>query len=312
MRKTRNIRHDMAKPSDHQARIERARIALDGLSVGDAFGERFFTWPPEIITQVIAGREMRESWWRYTDDTEMALSITQVLEVFGHIDQDELATLFALRYAQDPRRGYGGMAHEILRRLGQGEAWSQVSPAVFNGTGSLGNGGAMRVAPVGGYFADDYDLAVEHARRSAEVTHAHPEGQAGAIAVAVATAWAWQNRDHRGTDVPFDMLEFVASRTPDGATREGIDLANTLIGADLQTAARRLGTGQRVTAPDTVPFCLWVAARHLRSYADALWETASVFGDVDTNCAIVGGIIALSVGRDGIPAEWLAAREELK
>ncbi len=82
--------------------------------------------------------------------------------------------------------------------------------------------------------------------------------------------------------------------------------------ATVETAARRLGTGQRVTAPDTVPFCLWIAARHLNDYAEAIWETASVFGDIDTNCAIVGGIIALSVGREGIPPSWLAAREELK
>ena len=30
-------------PADHAARIERVRLALDGLSVGDAFGERFVT-----------------------------------------------------------------------------------------------------------------------------------------------------------------------------------------------------------------------------------------------------------------------------
>ena len=50
----------------------------------------------------------------------------------------------------------------------------------------------MRAAPLGGYFADDLDRVVEHARRSAEVTHAHPEGIAGATAVAVAAAWTWR------------------------------------------------------------------------------------------------------------------------
>jgi ADP-ribosylglycohydrolase len=34
----------------------------------------------------------------------------------------------------------------------------------------------MRVAPVDAYFADDLEHVVEQARRSAEVTHAHPEG----------------------------------------------------------------------------------------------------------------------------------------
>jgi ADP-ribosylglycohydrolase len=204
------------------------------------------------------------------------------------------------------------MAHEILERLGTGEPWRDVSPAVFNGTGSMGNGGAMRVAPVGAYFADNYELAVEQARLSAQVTHAHPEGQAGAIAAALATAWAWQNRDRRDSNVGGEMVAFVASRTPPGPTQDGIELAASLTGIDVETAARRLGTGQRVTAPDTVPFCLWCAARRLSSYADAIWETASVHGDIDTNCAIVGGIVAMVVGQDGIPKDWLAAREALK
>jgi ADP-ribosylglycohydrolase len=46
-------------------------------------------------------------------------------------------------------------------------------------------------------------------------------------------------------------------------------------------------------------------------FAEAMWTTASVGGDIDTNCAIVGGIVALSCGREGIPVEWLAAREAL-
>jgi ADP-ribosylglycohydrolase len=50
----------------------------------------------------------------------------------------------------------------------------------------MGNGGAMRVAPLGADFADDLDELVRQAPASAEVTHAHPEGQAGAIAMTIA------------------------------------------------------------------------------------------------------------------------------
>lgn len=292
--------------------MQRARLALDGLSVGDAFGERFFSWPPDVISQVIAGREMREHWWRYTDDTEMALAIIQLLQSHGRIDQDELALRFAARYARDDRRGYGAGAHWLLIEIGKGAPWRELAAQMFGGTGSLGNGGAMRVAPIGAYFADDYDAVIEQARLSAEVTHAHPEGQNGAIAVALATAWCGQNRDRINIESGKKMLQFVAEKTPAGTTRDGIELALTLEKAGVETAARRLGTGQRVTAPDTVPFCLWIAARHLNDYAEAIWETVSVFGDIDTNCAIVGGIVAMSTGPEGIPPTWLAAREELK
>ena len=44
---------------------------------------------------------------------------------------------------------------------------------------------------------------------------------------------------------------------------------------------------------------------------EALWTTLSGLGDRDTTCAIVGGIVACRTGVEGIPAEWLAAREPL-
>ena len=51
--------------------------------------------------------------------------------------------------------------------------------SVFGGMGSMGNGAAMRVAPLGAYWADDYSTVVEQARLSADVTHAHADGQTG-------------------------------------------------------------------------------------------------------------------------------------
>jgi len=76
-----------------------------------------------------------------------------------------------------------------------------------------------------------------------------------------------------------------------------------------EQVAKALGRGDLVTAPDTVPFCLWVAAHHLNDYPKALATAICVGGDCDTNAAIVGGIVASGVGRDGIPPDWLTAKE---
>src|SRR5207302_2263414 len=109
-----------------------------------------------------------------------------------------------------------------------------------------------------------------------------------------------------------ELFEFVLADTPEGVTREGIEEAMELSPAtEVMDAVAELGNGSRVTAPDTVPFALWCAARHLDSYVDALWAAVAAAGDIDTNCAIVGGILALANGRAGIPPEWLAAREPL-
>jgi ADP-ribosylglycohydrolase len=72
-----------------------------------------------------------------------------------------------------------------------------------------------------------------------------------------------------------------------------------------------LGNGARISAQDTVPFCLWAAAHHLDDYQDALWTTVSGLGDRDTTCAIVGGIVAMSAGFESIPKSWLESREPI-
>lgn len=297
-------------PSDSSARLERALLSLDGLSVGDAFGERFFL-PPTVLQPMLEQRALPRAPWGYTDDTEMALGIVQVLEERGHIDQDLLAKVFSARWRENPYRGYGGTAQEILQAIHEGAPWRRVSSVVFDGGGSKGNGGAMRAAPVGAWFADDLGRVVSEARASAEVTHFHPEGQAGAIAIAVAAAWACQWREQR---LPSSQLfEVVLEHTPPGATRRGLERARALpLESSPVSAAKELGSGSRVISEDTVPFSVWCAARHLDHYEEALWSTVSGLGDRDTTCAIVGGIVALSAGRDSIPAAWLEARESLK
>jgi len=295
--------------------MSRARVALDGLSVGDAFGERFFG-PASFVEVLIRHRELPPSPWWYTDDTEMALGIVEVLDAHGRIDQDVLATTFARRYAAEPRRGYGGTAHRILREIGAGRPWRDASNEVFDGMGSMGNGGAMRVAPVGAYFADEYPIIGEEACRSAEVTHASVEGQAGAIAVAVATAWTWRRGQYGAAADQAEVTELFArvlEHTPDSLTRAGVARAADLpLGFDVRTAVAALGSGLRMTAQDTVPLCIWLAARHLDDYVEAMWQTVGAGGDIDTNCAIVGGIVVMAMGAAGIPPAWLAAREELK
>jgi ADP-ribosylglycohydrolase len=60
-----------------------------------------------------------------------------------------------------------------------------------------------------------------------------------------------------------------------------------------------------------VPFVLWCAGEQLASYEAALWLTVQGLGDIDTNCAMVGGIVAAFTGAEGIPAAWKTAREPL-
>jgi ADP-ribosylglycohydrolase len=287
--------------------IDRVRLALDGLSIGDAFGERFLIEPQRIHARFLH-RQIDPAPWPWTDDTQMALSIVELMITSGTIAPDELVSRFAARY--QPFRGYGRAAHDLLQRVREGAAWEPVARGLFDGQGSKGNGAAMRAAPIGAFFAHDLDRVVLEARNSAIVTHTHPDGIAGAIATAVAAAIVWQTRN--ANPDPKEILRGVLARTPAGAVADGIAAAIEL--PDTTTtleAARILGNGSYVIASDTVPFALWSAVYHCNRFDDALWATASALGDIDTTCAIVGGIVALRVGATGIPSVWRQAREPL-
>ncbi len=306
-----NIPLEMPKlPHDHAIRLARAQRSLDGLSVGDAFGDQFFV-PGEVDR--IEHRQTLKAPWRYTDDTEMGIAIYTVLKEIGFIDQDLLAYYFGDRYHRNPNRGYGATAHRILRAIAEGRNFRQIAPVAFEGQGSMGNGAAMRASPLGAYFAtDDPSAIVEQARLSAEVTHAHFDGVAGAVAVSLAAAWASNHGPITEQAWHTDLLDFVIAHTPDSYTLAGLQKARSLQpSCSVVTAAAVLGNGTKVTAPDTVPFAIWAASHTLHDYGESLWVTVSALGDRDTTCAIVGSITCLCALASTFPAQWLAAREPL-
>lgn len=281
--------------------IERAKLALEGLSVGDAFGERLMSSVSRDYA--IPERALPKAPWKWTDDTAMAMSIVDELASAHGIDPASLAQRFARRYAIDPARGYGSGAHRVLTAIATGERYDIAAKQLFGGEGSRGNGGGMRAAPIGAYYCDDLAAVATQAANSAAPTHAHPDGVAGAIAVALAAACAFA-----GERDPRALLEAVVASTPDGPTREGVRRAMAMLRAEPVAVAAELGNGSRVLAADTVPFAVWCAATHLGDFEAALWSCASVGGDVDTTCAMVGGIVA---GAASIPDAWRASREPL-
>lgn len=298
----------MTDQIDIRNRRKLARHCLAGLSVGDAFGQQFVSQP-----ELVARREQPMYPWTFTDDTVMGIAVTQCLEINGQIDPDDLAQRFAAAFAEDPYRGYGDTAQGILRSISDGTDWKTAASAVFRGAGSMGNGAAMRVGPIGAWFYDDLDRVAEQAQMSAQVTHMHIEGQAGAIAVAVAAAkacdWFLNGVPANGRQ---ELIKAVLPFVPPSQTAEGL-MAACSVGSRVspRDAAAELGNGSQITSQDTVPFCLWAAEAYLSSYQDALWQTATAFGDLDTNCAIVGSIVALANGPNCIPEDWLLSRESL-
>ena len=103
---------------------------------------------------------------RFTDDTVLTVALADsLLHGIPYVD------LLKSYYRNYPNAGYGGRFHEW--------ALSETSVAY----GSWGNGSAMRASPVGFAFGT-LEEVLDQAKRSAEVTHDHPEGIKGAQAIA--------------------------------------------------------------------------------------------------------------------------------
>ncbi|HEX8464224.1 MAG TPA: ADP-ribosylglycohydrolase family protein [Abditibacterium sp.] len=313
------------------ARLKRALDSLEGLSVGDAFGEGFFPSrgmvalllessefddaPYSDLNELFIRRELIDirrtqfipKPWKWTDDTALALEIVANLRDYRQIEPKMLARGFAYRYKTDPMRGYGGAMHSLLPDLALGD-WETLAPALFGGTGSYGNGAAMRVGPLGAYFADDPYLCALQAALSSRITHSHAEGVAGGIATAMAACFAARARE-LGAEI--DLIGEVLPFVPESEVKKRLEQARRMEDVTGEQVADFLGAGHEVSAYDTVPFCLWCAAQSLEYYEEALWETVSGLGDRDTTCAIVGGIVASFTGADGIPDVWRESREPL-
>jgi ADP-ribosyl-[dinitrogen reductase] hydrolase len=104
----------------------------------------------------------------FTDDTVLTIAVADCL--LHTKDYTSAFHTFGRKYVG---RGYGQRFYTWL---------GSKDPQPYS---SYGNGSAMRVSPVGLAFTT-MEKTLEEARRSAEVTHNHPEGIKGAQAVAAA------------------------------------------------------------------------------------------------------------------------------
>ena len=90
-------------------------------------------------------------------------------------------------YFNDPKDGvglgYGAHVVDVFYKLQAQKFEDPFGPAKeqFNGSGSYGNGGAMRVAPLALFCHSDYKELISLVQQSAEITHTHKLGYNGAI-----------------------------------------------------------------------------------------------------------------------------------
>jgi len=199
---------------------------------------------------------------RYTDDTVLTVALADSL-----MHAAPYVQLLKQYYRAYPRAGYGGSFHK----------WAQSED--FRPYNSWGNGSAMRVSPVG-FASATLDDVLSEAKRSAEVTHDHPEGIKGAQAVASAIFLA---RTGQGKEQIKNYVECAFE----------YDLNKPL-------DAIRPTYEFMVSCQKSVPQAIR-AFLESDNFEDAVRKAISLGGDSDTLACMAGGIAQAFFG--GVPEE---------
>ena len=195
----------------------------------------------------------------FTDDTVLTVAVADVILNGG--SYTEKFKQYCRKY---PGAGYG----KTFYNWGMSE---NMEP--YN---SWGNGSAMRVSPVGFAF-DDLDTVLLEAKRTAEVTHNHPEAIKGAQATASAIFLGRKN--HSKAEIK-SYIETTFNYNLD------------------QTVEQVQPTD--VSCAGCVPQAL-IAFLESTDFEDAIRNAVFIGGDTDTIACITGGIAEAFYG--GVPEE---------
>lgn len=288
--------------------FERLAGSALGLMCGDALGMPVEGWTAAAIEarfgRLDSMQPGRLPAGSYTDDSQMMMAILETLAARGCLDGPYLARRF--REGFEPRRGYGGRIKDVMQRLADGAAWDGAA------TDSFGNGGAMRVGPLGVFFADDEAALLSAALDQCRITHRHPQGQAGACALALGCGLAARLGSRGEAPEPAEFAEHLASRVEeiDAHVAARLRAMPPLVIGDEESCRRALAEEYicDVTAAEAVPPAVG-AFLGARSAEQAVVLAVSLGGDTDTIGAMAGALAGAYFGFDDLPSAWLDALE---
>ncbi len=330
-------------------RLARFRGTLLGLAIGDALGAPLEGLSSQQIRahyqQVTDFVDGARAWkkkpfrWRlpglYTDDTQQALAIADVLLQTQHADLARLAEIYVgmatpdLGYA-GAHRGVGKSFRKVLDDLKRG-----VCPSL-TGQPSAGIGAAMRIAPVALYFADRPDAIFDAVLSISLMTHRDVRSLAGAFAVAYGVRRLLELKPERPEAAFLFRLAADVAKAEDRIAAECGDRVNSLdehkrsmssaiahvenvldlprdraLQAILEEANRH-GPENGVRRPTQgfppacIPTCLYLLLTS-ESLEEAIIEIVNMGGDADSTGAILGSFVGALYGVEAIPPRWLAA-----
>lgn len=318
------------------ASLSRFRGALVAAVLGDCVGGEFEGTdevPLDRVLQHLNGLEAEyrgESILQYSDDTAMTRCVVQSLLTRAGFDEQDMARRFAKEYSESPGRGYGSGVIQVLKKLASPKLNDVFQPAraQFNGRGSFGNGGAMRVAPFALAFPNLADVR-RYARLGAMLTHSCSLGYNGAVLQALAVhlslqgALEWPHKFINRLISEMEEIEAEEAARQDARVLnesefpfcERLHKVKDLMDRDqvsVEDVISELGNG--IAALQSVPTAIFCAV-HCLEPREGLPErygglertmaySLALGGDTDTIACMAGAIAGAHYGIDAIPESW--------
>ena len=174
-----------------------------------------------------------------------------------------------------------------------------------SGIFSAGNGPAMRVSVLG-LLCDNKEKLKEFVKRATLISHTDPKAYRSALAVAHAANLA---KEFTRVEPALFLKRF--RELNDSYCKEfDLLLEKTIKSVELkqstQDFAMNLGLIKGVSGYcyHTVPVCLHAWLSNQDNFSKGVTDAIKCGGDADTVASIVGSLIGINVGREGIPDNW--------
>ncbi|KAK6174534.1 hypothetical protein SNE40_017791 [Patella caerulea] len=289
--------------------------------------------------------KQEEILYSYTDDTAMARSVAGSLIKHKGFQLKDMVKRFTSEYKSEPDRGYGGNVTTVFQLLDNPELEDLYEPArkQFDGQGSFGNGGSMRIVPAALFsYNKDHSYVQTLTRQITEITHSHEQAIQGAIlqCLAVHLALHADNTTPLDTDLFVDNLKTymnkleeeelkkpkVLTPTKKRTTRSSekrdkpycykLDKIKEYLNQEKEVTVQELidVLGNDISALGSVPAAVFSFLRSSKpmtgelkdrnSFEKTIIYAISLNGDTDTIATMAGAIAGAYYGIEAVPKSW--------
>ncbi len=231
-----------------------------------------------------------------SDDTEHAVMTVQAWIASRHTDADTAHRHFRTRLRHHLRWWLLGLPAGIGMATGKSlfKLWAFLPNS---GVFSAGNGPAMR-ASVLGVMIDEVDELKCYIRTSTQITHTDPKAEQGALTIALCAHYF----AHHKEITPDNLLRFVSKHLDDAELLGYLHSVTEAVKTSQHLRDWIKNTFQKETVSGymyhTVPAVFFVVSQHPDDPMRGLQTLIAAGGDVDTTCAIAGGIWGVKYGEE--------------